>query len=150
WRAPEALPATFPIHATLWITMIATVMIAKQSADPFTPAQRTLILVAAAVSCVLAVWFCLRGARSLWHRQEETNFRFLALSMLLLVCAGECLVVLYALDLVKQHPLWLPTAPVIATVLYLVAARYDERNKVSEDLESAHPLTRLIAPYMRF
>jgi hypothetical protein len=128
--------------------MIATVMIA-QSAGPFTPGQRTLILIAAAVAYVLALWFCPRGVRSFWHRHEQ-NFRFLALSLLLLICAGEGLVVLYALDVVKQHPLWLPTAPMIATVLYLVAARYDERNKVSKDLESGHPLTRLISPYLRF
>ncbi len=125
-------------------------MIAQQNADPFTPGQRTLILVVAIIACVLAIRFCVRGLRSFRHRQEQTNFRFLALSLMLLVCAAEAGVVLYAPGLVKEHPLWLPAAPIIATVLYLVAARYDERNKVSEDLESGHPLTRLVGPYLRF
>src|SRR5215831_16101853 len=129
--------------------MIATIMIAQQGADPFTPGQRTLILVAAAVACMLAIWFCLRGLRSFWHRQGQPNFRFVALSLMLLVCAAEAMVVLYASELVKQHPLWLPTGPMIALVCYVAAARYDDRGKASQELGSDLSISKMMAPLAR-
>jgi hypothetical protein len=96
--------------------------------SPFGPVQRALILVAAGVAVAVACGYLLSAFHPRWRRGE---FRYapVGLAILLLLAAGELLVVVYAMPFLVRHLAWMPVPPVVGFALLFLADFYDERRR---------------------
>lgn len=102
-----------------------------------------LILGAAGVAVLLAGWNLLKAFHPRLYRGER-RYAPIGLAVLLLVCAVECVAVVYAMPFVRRHPLWLPTLAVAGLTVSFLAGFYDDRRKklssppkVTEQVHSA-------------
>jgi hypothetical protein len=98
--------------------------------SPFTEFQRMLILGAAGVAVLLAGWNLLKAFHPRWHGGER-RYASIGLAVLLMVCAAECVAVVYAMSFIRRHPLWLPTLAVAGLTVSFLAGFYDDRRKKS-------------------
>jgi len=96
--------------------------------SPFTEFQRMLIQGTAGVAVLLAGWNLLKAFHPRWRRGER-RYAPIGLAVLLMVCAAECVAVVYAMPFIRRHPLWLPTFAIAGLTVSFLAGFYDDRRK---------------------
>src|SRR5262249_26735491 len=93
---------------------------------PFSPAQQRLILCAIASFVLIA---CVNLVRNYHPRfRRSPIFRFTPLGMLVLALAAGALalIVFYAENFVKQHPLRLLSVPAFGAIVFFICAKIDQ------------------------
>src|SRR5437867_1989717 len=96
--------------------------------SPFTEFQRMLIMATAGVALLLAGWHLLKAFHPRW-RGVGMRYTPVGIAVLLLVCAAECVAVVFAMAFVRRHPASLPGAAVFGITVWSFTAFYDERQK---------------------